>query len=432
MKLIYGFMVDDLYVINRHGAVSPICEASADSLTFSLDTRHYQSDDYPGKDLLIMKSLDETTSEEFILTPEQITKAMQVYSRINSYAISHTIEVDLVELRSFLYGQMPELVNIRLGNLVEHNGISLPSFFTFSLGEDLYHIWLSDAAFQNQYPLYDIKVIPPVEDIDVFFTNLVTIREAVAARTSESLNQDIERVKNDQPYTYIRFLDFDYHYPPNPEIRVSTTWTVLIHGHAGDYIDNIKDALRDYILENSTHTEDEWREIFPEIFKRTEIILVPRWDKMAISNMDLLAGVYKSMMNLDETLEFTSLFVDFYTDAHVRQKAMLFPNDYKALSIVAVPGPDNREGATSLDEIFYDYIPVNTASLDFNRMRRFTKDWMIKLKEMLYEAEVVSEYSIIYNPHARRAYRNDKLFIAFMYDGVNYLIAARSNTAFRT
>ena len=79
-------------------------------------------------------------------------------------------------------------------------------------------------------------------------------------------------------------------------------------------------------------------------------------------------------------------------------------------------------------ELFKDYIPVSTSSLDFNRMSIYTRDWVLMMVGLIKIAETATEFTSIANP-MRRVYRDGILYITRMYDSVNYMVAARSNGA---
>ena len=80
-----------------------------------------------------------------------------------------------------------------------------------------------------------------------------------------------------------------------------------------------------------------------------------------------------------------------------------------------------------LYKIFPDYIPVSTMTPDFARMSMKTQNWVILLGELLISAETATKFSTI-PTRFRKIEREGKLFISAVYDDVNYLVAAKTNS----
>ena len=98
---------------------------------------------------------------------------------------------------------------------------------------------------------------------------------------------------------YLGQIFFKWHNPVNRQAELDTNWYVLIWGDAGDNIDSVREKIQDTILANSTHSRDEWKEVFPEIFKRNEFIIVPQWDVFSNENkVKEKASLYSSSHGL--------------------------------------------------------------------------------------------------------------------------------------
>ena len=68
-------------------------------------------------------------------------------------------------------------------------------------------------------------------------------------------------------------------------------------------MDYILDAIKDHILDNSTHDVDDWVEVFPDIFGMTEYIITPMWNRYSIPNMTLQTGLYSPMVNFNQDID---------------------------------------------------------------------------------------------------------------------------------
>jgi len=87
----------------------------------------------------------------------------------------------------------------------------------------------------------------------------------------------------------------------------------------------------------------------------------------------------------------------------------------------------NPDGKRKITDLFPDYIPIPTSSIDFNRMQVRTRDWLILLETVLMIAETANEFTSV-PTNLRRIKRGDTLYISALYNNINYLVAAKSNT----
>ena len=208
---------------------------------------------------------------------------------------------------------------------------------------------------------------------------------------------------------------------PNTGISYNTNWVVLIYGVAGDNTEAIKDAINDYCLENSDYDRTKWKEIFTELFSRTEIVLLPRYDLYSIPTLYTQEGIHKSMLNLEECISYALSNISYYDSAHIRNNVTIFPHDYKCIMVLAVPGDTNIEGARSIQEIYPDYIPVSSTSTDFMRMKEATREFCLKLEAMLRICGDLDENTDIPQGY-RRVRRDNQLYISVTINKVYYLM----------
>ena len=133
------------------------------------------------------------------------------------------------------------------------------------------------------------------------------------------------------------------------------------------------------------------------------------------------------MIGIKEAKEFVHAAVsDLYSEVEIYNDLVLFPYDYKAITIAAIPGSLNIDNKDQLFEIFNDYIPVNTSSLDYMRMSTGTRDWSYKLEQALLLAETDNIHASV-TPGFRKVTRGNRRYVAFYYDNINYLVAYSYN-----
>lgn len=91
---------------------------------------------------------------------------------------------------------------------------------------------------------------------------------------------------------------------------------------------------------------------------------------------------------------------------------------------MALPGQTNVEGKKSLQELFSDYLPVSTSSMDFSRMSVSTQNWVLMMVGLIVAAETATAISPL-PADLRRTIRHGKRYISKIYQDVNYLVATR-------
>lgn len=198
----------------------------------------------------------------------------------------------------------------------------------------------------------------------------------------------------------------------------------MIYGGYGDNIDDIKDAIADYVLTNSIHIRDHWEHIIPDIFRRTEFTILPRWDLYSIPNMLTQQGLYSQVVNPAEVLEFAKSYVILYSTAHIQSNTYIIPYPYKSIMLTIINGQYNIEGKKDFKELFPDFLPIPSTSLDFGRMTLKTQDLVYKLEEMLMVAETMGNYTLI--PRSmRRVRRQGKLYLTRLIDNINYVMVPK-------
>lgn len=428
--IVKGFVTVNSLVNNIPGQVSALGELSAWSRTYSKEKGDYHQDDIPGYRLTTFKVLDSVSGVQQTLGGAVAREILQVAASCFTYSSSHIRPFDPIDFKNTLLTNFFQVVtDLQVGDFRDNGTTALPEWLSWkSAGNNNAEIkiWLSDPAFQDQYDEYEIIVIPPVEPVDTLFNAYNLALTEVNARTSTQLSDRIQHVKGINPETYLRLMDFNFLNRNDTAQSNKTTWATLIYGKVGDNPDNNKDAIVEYVLANSTHTKAEWEVILPSIFKRTEFVLLPRWDKISIPNLGNLSSLYSSAINPVEAIAYAKRAINFYTPTFIDNNVTIFPFDYKAVSIVAVNGSTNIAGSEDLFGIYPDYIPVPSTTPDFNRMQVKTRDWMIFLEQLLIVAETATEFTAV-PLFARKQNRNNVLYISGMFDNVNYLVAAKSN-----
>lgn len=425
-------------VSNVPGVNSTAGEITQDAMTYSRELGTYQVSERTGYTLHTLTSADET--ETAVAMPYAL--ALQIINATHflvNKAFTETGEIFHDELLAdFIeYGDANDFTTASLGPVVKHviNGADrwLPNWLKFKseLGVEVdvdneNTIWLSIASLALEYDDYEIVPVKPIPNLDSFFLSGANVEALIDALTFSQTIDDIHTVRGAHPETVLRSDAYDYINPLDQTHRVSVNWPVLIYGPAGNNTDAIKDNLIDFILANSTHDRNAWTAIFPDIFKRTEFMVIPQWNRYAIPSMTLQNGIFSPVANLKESYAYLKQVVSDYDEDHVDEYATVFGHQHRSLSVACVGSAENRDDLFQIDDVFTDYINVASSSVDFNRMAPATQAWVTMITTMIVLAETMSQYTTM--PQGMmRITRAGVLYVVKTYNNIQYLVAAKSS-----
>lgn len=432
-----GFVVYPELINNVHNQVAPVGELSGKGQTYASDRQIYQTANDPNKNSEIVAFYSSDDLHGKIEVPQvygdlSVAVSNWIYQQATGGAFTGDSVAANTMISNYFSGQIQ---NLQLGEMIQSGVFWFPTWIEFhpttqegDVTQSTVHLWFSDASFTAQYNEYELRVIPPVTNLDDFFSSLNNIQTDQAQFDLTVLHSRVQNASAGQPYTLLRSFSYDYVYPSNSALRIPFYWTVIEYGVAGDNLDAIKAALVTYILANSTHTRDEWSQIFPDIFQVTEFILTPRWDQYAIPNLTLAPGIYSPVVNQTDTLNkalATAQGVG-YTTSQVTNRLNVVPLQYKSMVLIAVGGPLNKREQATFQQVFPDYINVPSSSQDNNRMSVRTQQFINLMNNMLSTAETMTDFSTL-PADLMRVYRGGIMYVLGTFQSIQYLMVSRQS-----
>lgn len=424
MYIIKGFCVIPSVVSNIPNDTWRVGELDRISHTYARDvTTHID----PSKnDIRLDVFSSKLNNIEIMTDPDDASYVINVLFKVVSYFRTANLPIEQTDFLEYVYS-VTNVTRFNFGQVVNTAKISLPEWVDFYYADETKRarVWFSNQAFTEQYDDFHITVIPPIDTVDYLVnTAPLVVKELIESLTPVNYIERIESAKSESPQTFIRTIEAEFFSDTTPVLTFKTYWNVLIYGPNGDNIDSIKDAISAFILANSDYDRDYWLLRLPFIFKRTEFVLLPRWDLIAIENMSTQTGVYSSVIDPIEAINFTTNYINYYDSEYIRNNVELIPYPYKGLSICIVAGEDNEDENTKFKLKYPDYIPVSSMSLDFNRMSNNTREFLDLLEEMVIAAEVLDEFTDIPSRY-RRVKRDNKYYISLLFNNVQYLVASK-------
>lgn len=431
MKIINGFVTKAALINNEKGEISTFFALSPLALTYARDYEEYASVPYPQQTLYTFTAKNTSTGNAIVLTAEQVNNILMVVDAALT-AIGNNISPERSIIAMTLIAQYPTLISeFSYGTLVSDDYRRCPDWVSMKLfdGDDVLEarIWLMNDAFLAQYPDFEIRVVPPILPVNDFFLNYADVKTRIDAITPSQLNDNLMAEIGNYTATCTRLIPFKFYNRANPTQYTVCYWGFVHNGAAGDNLDAMKDALELYLAEHSTHTTVEWEQIFPEIFKRTEFVFYPRWDKIAIENTNPQASLFSSVLQADEVIDYVTQVNPHAQDReYIRPRVTVLPFDYKCIMAAVMPGETNPDNITTLLDVVPDYLPVSTSSPDVGRMSQDTQAWVLKMIQALSIADTMKEFTTVTSPF-RRIKRGDKYYVGFAQNNTTFVVAARMN-----
>jgi len=416
--------------VARFGELSPIRR------TYAKDKGIYGDDNYPNVRLVAFKSDNDTGYAE--IPAATVAVILNLANWLRGHAVAGTLSDTPANLQLAITAEFAATVNVlEIGTIdtALPSGYRLPVRIRFNVlgGTETQDVslWFADAEFAATYPEYSVAVIPPVADLDAFYAQMTSLTQTpyVPRSTPETLAL-IQTLRATYPETITAGLEYNAFFVNVTDTpSVSTVWTYMTWGIAGENIDIVRTAFQNYILDNSSHTREEWTPVLPDLFLSTEFIIIPGWNVYAIPNQELQKGIYSPQLSY---IQINRLLGNGLPDNYLANVAQLQLNVaitatmYMSLGLVTAGGPENREGMERLNQVMPEYIVVPTTSSEFNRMDENTRNWVILLNKALLQAELADDaYEL--TPGFIRVVRDGKTYISFFYDSVLYLVLTKES-----
>lgn len=417
------------FVLNNPNTNADIGELSTYAETYSKDIGVYMDPDYPEYTInnFSAKNID---GVKVMISSTLATVMIKLVNIVVQNAadnpgenFTHTVNALMID-KAAEYG----IFNVAVGPMVMWDNHSVCSWFSFSsteIGDDNVHkIWLDLDSFLRQYPEYELVMVPPVAVLDTFFQAPALVRQMISSITIAGIMGKAQITRGKSPDTTTHADMYDYVDPTNPAIRTPVPWVMLIYGAAGSNSDLIRATLIDYILTNSTHSRADWTVIFPDIFKATEFIIAPFWQKIAMPARALTHGVFSPIVAPSEVKPHLAYACPGYTATHIESNMLVVSHVFRSLQLAVCGGMDNRNTHFKISDLFPDYITVPTTSTDFNRMGQKTQNFALLLTELLNIADLYDDnYDIPLG--TTKTTRAGLTYLVRSIDNVQYLVLAK-------
>jgi hypothetical protein len=167
-------------------------------------------------------------------------------------------------------------------------------------------------------------------------------------------------------------------------------WTIIYYGNPTDAEEETYEKIKECILNNSKHTEDEWAEIIPDLFNPLEFAVVPFWNELGLINETVVGSTYSPIFTFKDGDELPNKYCTLWGEAAVIESLQIVPHLYKSAKMGFVGKPKNHGDRTKITQIYPDYQLIPSTDSQAGMMSKETTKFIMDLEEMLAAGEVVT------------------------------------------
>ena len=421
---------------NNPGVVATFGEIETQSLTFTTEDRNYKYSTYPNTELVTLQVVDDL--QQPVVTTEALMRRITAVGEwLYEQHIKGTIPADALreQIYASLRVEFADLQWISMGELVRsaENSFFMPTYVEFIATDSSYEyhvkVWLSNKKLQEEYEPYTLYIIPPVDNLNQFINNTVTVAGILSGFTPKKMLQKYNAIRKDNPETRLDMFDLTWHDPEDSSSRIETSWGYIAYGVGATSLDNIKTGIRDYLAGNSQY--EDWPSVFPSLYEENDFTLVPLWDNISVRETQVDQNLYASYSSIKELTAIakrstpTSYGTAASIEKHIAENLEIFSTFYRGMMFISIGNPSNLNRLVKLSALYPDYSSVPVSS-DFERMEEATRTFAERLAICLEAARTYREGDTVPSGYYRLN-RNSKTYIAFLFNNYQYMVMTRDS-----
>lgn len=421
---------------NNPDVVATFGEIETQSLTFTTEDRNYKYSTYPNTELVTLQVVDDL--QQPVVTTEALMRRITAVGEwLYEQHIKGTIPADALreQIYASLRVEFADLQWISMGELVRsaENSFFMPTYVEFIATDSSYEyhvkVWLSNKKLQEEYEPYTLYIIPPVDNLNQFINNTVTVAGILSGFTPKKMLQKYNAIRKDNPETRLDMFDLTWHDPEDSSSRIETSWGYIAYGVGATSLDNIKTGIRDYLAGNSQY--EDWPSVFPSLYEENDFTLVPLWDNISVRETQVDQNLYASYSSIKELTAIakrstpTSYGTVASIEKHIAENLEIFSTFYRGMMFISIGNPSNLNRLVKLSTLYPDYSSVPVSS-DFERMEEATRTFAERLAICLEAAHTYREGDTVPSGYYRLN-RNSKTYIAFLFNNYQYMVMTRDS-----
>lgn len=381
--LIKGFVCLDDLINNNSGTIAGIGEISPLNLTQSKEKQYFGFPEYQDLSLIVMHStlggIHQVTPTNLAKEILAVSKALKTFNYSDDFALQYRAE-------------FPSHNDPRNGPIITYNGTTLPAWVSFKLQltSDIAEIkvWYNDDKFGPEFGEHEIVIVPPVEPVSQLYSNHATVKELLAAEDFADTLIRINDAKGKYPPTQIKPIKLRWVEPSDPTMVHITTWSAVCYGTEAGRYDNILEAIRNYLVNNSNYNLTQWRNYLPEIQFARIYHLIPLWGQPSITAGPTTQNMYRPSIKESQILTGAMPFMPTTSEAEIREYGEFFSILYKSIGMICIGASGNGVGEKMFTDRYPDYTVIDLNSQNIDRISASTLSAIRQIERLVRLCEI--------------------------------------------
>lgn len=425
MLEVKGFVQIPSFINNTEDAVAAIGELGLRQRTYAKDRQHYQDATKDASELVIFSCKDNGSTTTLPSTIKDLCLDI-MEEAYNNFVTNQTFLDQLV-------AGFPTLTNVNTGVDMVHNGRMMNEWFSFEYSDSgtpvTVKLWLSNLSFAAEYDEYDIIVIQPTTALEDYHDTYQKALDAKNAFTASVRFAEQSNVIGSKPPTDMTIVDLNWVDPTDAANTVLTEWTIIGYGEQAFVYENMLEAIRQHLLDNSSHDLASWVLYFPELDNIDIMYLFPQWENVALTS-STQPGVgdnhYASYARYDTGVENLRKILTGETLTTMKKYIDVIFHIYKSIALFAVGKDTNTVGTQRFSDIFPQYTVLNLNDINNGRLPADVTTFITLLNSVLVQAEI--DDGVLTLPAGMvRQNTGGANFIEVVYNNVTYRVCTKDS-----
>lgn len=274
-----------------------------------------------------------------------------------------------------------ETVTVTLGPATDDSASrTLPEWVNVVIGDNTFKFWLLDTALETQYNTRQYRIANPITDKDNFYTSSKSGLLSLMASYLNSPYTALSAATASSPTTRVIDHTEQWVEQANTSNTVDVRFLLAVYGPGNAPSEEIREALRDYLLDGSAYESGAWESVFPGIFKVSSFSIIPAFDDIVVGS---IPQYYNSIVDVNDYYSKLEDAAFNYTANWVNDNTQMLPTVYQSLLCMVIPDESNDLAKRDFQQFFPDYILASSLDPDYIRMSTNTRKLVDYLMETL-------------------------------------------------
>lgn len=231
--------------------------------------------------------------------------------------------------------------------------MSLPEYFELEVSFTTrykFKIWLSRAAFLEDYPLFTIiQVVLPCDHTYILnpakWANAIDALVNSTSFSFPNINKDVSTKDNSGLYAY------KTRYVVSSQSTVLLPFGILYKGALPSTME-MRKAIREELLGYGTAPQSKWESLLPDLFVTCEFFLLPIWDNTTVRPDKTL---YPSIVPFKKLTGLFQKLFPAYEETFIKDKQEILVVAQSEIFLAAMPSELNEDNQFSILELHPTY-----------------------------------------------------------------------------